>query len=180
MKLLAFAASNNPNSINKKLVNYAVSVLQTNNSNITVNNIDLNNYEMPIYSPALEEKNGIVQQAKDFFNAIGQADAVLVSFAEYNGIYTSAYLNLFHWASRINTKVYQDKPCFFMSTSPGKNGASSVLQLAVNAAPFIGVNLKDTFSLPAFYTNFDVENNIISNVEHNTTLLNKLKLFNVA
>jgi NAD(P)H-dependent FMN reductase len=46
MKILAFAASNSRSSINKSLVTYASSLFE----NAQVDVIDMNDYEMPIYS----------------------------------------------------------------------------------------------------------------------------------
>ena len=45
MKVLAFAASNSKQSINRQLVRYASSLLQ----NAQVEFIDINDFEMPLY-----------------------------------------------------------------------------------------------------------------------------------
>ncbi len=50
---------------------------------MTVETIDLNDYEMPIYSIDRQNDGGIPQLAHDFFDKIGEADAVLISFAEH-------------------------------------------------------------------------------------------------
>jgi chromate reductase len=63
MKVLAFAASNSRSSINKALVTYASSLLE--HAEIEV--IDLNDYEMPIYSSDRENDSGIPQRAHDFY-----------------------------------------------------------------------------------------------------------------
>jgi chromate reductase len=114
MKILAFAASSSSNSINKKLVTYAASLL--NNAEIEI--LDINDYEMPLYSEDKEEELGQPDAAKIFFKKIGAADALLISYAEHNGSYTAAYKNLFDWASRIEPKVYQGKPMVMLATSP--------------------------------------------------------------
>lgn len=152
MKILAFAATNNSQSINKQLVQHATSLVDA-----EVELLDLNDYEMPIYSQDREQANGIPQEAQRFFDKIGQADAVVISFAEHNGSYTAAYKNLFDWTSRINMKVYQDKPVVLMATSPGPGGAQSVLAAASGSASFFAMDVKGTFSLPSFFDNFDVE-----------------------
>ena len=54
-KIVAFGASSSSNSINKKLATYAAQ--QIKNSNIKI--LDLNNFEMPIYSEDYERLNGI-------------------------------------------------------------------------------------------------------------------------
>jgi hypothetical protein len=52
-----------------------------------------------------------------------------------------------------------------MATSPGGRGGASVLEIAKNAFPRFGAILKETFSLPSFNDNFDIEKGIISNLE---------------
>lgn len=115
MKVLAFGTSNSRNSINQKLARY--SAAQIDDADVTL--LDIHDLEMPIFSEEREKESGIPAFAHDFYQAIGEADAIVISFAEYNGSYTSAYKNLFDWASRIDMKVYQDKPMIMLATSPG-------------------------------------------------------------
>lgn len=151
MKILAFAASNSRTSINKQLIAYAASLLGTDMVEI----VDINDYEMPIYSSDLEKAHGIPEAASRFLNKIEAADALLISFAEHNGNYTAAYKNLFDWASRENQKVYQGKPIVMLSTSPGPGGAKSVLSLATGSAHYFNGEVKASLSVPSFYDNFD-------------------------
>ena len=153
MKVLAFGTSNSRNSINQKLARYAAT--QIDDADVTV--LDIHNLEMPIYSEEREKESGIPAFAHDFYQAIGEADAVVISFAEYNGSYTSAYKNLFDLASRIDMKVYQDKPMIMLATSPGAGGAQNVLAAAEASAPFFAADVKGALSLPNFFDNFDVE-----------------------
>jgi len=169
MNVLAFAASNSKQSINKQLVNYAGGLLAEENAQVSY--LDINDYEMPIYSGEREEESGIPQLAHDFFNKIGEADAIVISFAEHNGNYTAAYKNLFDWASRIDMKVFQGKPMVLLATSPGPGGAASVLSIAKTSAPFFNGEVKGDVSIPSFYDNFDSELNVVTNEEAN----NKLK-----
>ena len=161
MKVLAFAATNNSQSINKQLVTYATSLVDA-----EVEILDLNDFEMPIYSQDREQNGGIPEQAQRFFDKIGQADAVVISFAEHNGSYTAAYKNLFDWTSRINMKVYQDKQVVLLATSPGPGGAKSVLGAATGSAGFFAMDVKGSYSLPSFFDNFDVENGEVKAGEH--------------
>ncbi len=153
MKLLVFAATTSTTSINRQLLDYAVRLLD--DADVEVENIDLNDYEMPIYSIDRQNESGIPQAAHDFFDKIGEADAVLISFAEHNGFYTAAYKNLFDWASRINMRVYQEKPAVLFSTSIGPGGGANVLQTAVRSGQFFGYEVKASLSIPRFPENFD-------------------------
>jgi NAD(P)H-dependent FMN reductase len=161
MKLMAFAASSSSKSINKKLVTYAASLL----NNCTVEVLDINDYEIPLFSQDREDELGKHELAHAFLAKIADADALMISFAEHNGSYTAAYKNLFDWCSRINPKVYQNKPMVLLSTSPGAGGASNVLKTAVNSMPHFKGEVKGSFSLPSFYDNFDSSNNRILNNE---------------
>ena len=121
--------------------------------------------ELPLFSTDKEAELGQPELAKRFFNKIGEADAIVISFAEHNGSYTAAYKNLFDWASRIDMKVYQNKPVLLLATSPGPGGAGNVLAAAKGSAPFFAAEVKADFSLPSFYDNFDQENATLRNQE---------------
>lgn len=166
MKILAFAASSSSKSINKQLVTHAVDVLKTDIiMDAGVEIIDINDYEMPIYSSDREEAGGIPDLAHQFLAKIGDADALLISYAEHNGNYSAAYKNLFDWASRTGGKVFQDKPMVILATSPGPGGASNVLNLAKTSAPFFGADVKADLSVASFYDVFDVEKGQLKDVE---------------
>jgi NAD(P)H-dependent FMN reductase len=153
MKILAFAATNSTKSINKKLVTYAVSLLDGVDTEV----LDLNDYPLPLFSEDQEAAIGHPASAKEFLSKIAESDAVIVSFAEHNGVYTVAYKNLFDWCSRIQKKVFQNKPLVLLSTSPGVRGGGSVLAVAVASAPFFGGEVKASLAVPNFYDNFDVD-----------------------
>jgi len=157
MKLLAFAASNSSTSINKQLVTYATTLVQANETKI----LDLNEYELPLYSQDRNNVLGEPELAKKFLAQIAWCDALMISFAEHNLSYSVAYKNIFDWASRINPKVFQNKPLILMATSPGDRGGLSVLETAIHTAPFFKGVVKGSFSLPNFYDNFDVKKGCI-------------------
>jgi len=167
MKVLAFAASSSRKSINKQLVSYAASLIP----DAEVDLLDINDFEMAIYSSDREEESGIPQQAHDFKARIGQADAVVIAFAEHNGYYTAAFKNLFDWTSRIDMKVYQGKPMVMFATSPGPGGAANVLNTAVTSAPYFAGEVKAQMSVPSFYDNFDMAENKITDEALNGKLI---------
>ena len=155
-KIIAFGASSSKTSINKQLATYAANQFK----NATVEVLDLNDFEMPIYSVDKEKDNGIPQLAQDFYAKLGTADAIVISFAEHNGAYSAAFKNIFDWTSRINAKTFQEKQVLLLATSPGPRGGSSVLEIAKNRFPFQGAVVKGSFSLPSFNDNFDAEKGI--------------------
>ncbi|MEM9232478.1 MAG: NAD(P)H-dependent oxidoreductase, partial [Pseudomonadota bacterium] len=59
MKTLAFAASNHSQSINAALVGYAAARLKTFSPRVQIEFIDINDYEMPVYSIDREKSDGV-------------------------------------------------------------------------------------------------------------------------
>lgn len=177
--ILVFAASNSTTSINKRLAVHAANVLKNElAASVVIDVLDLNDYEMPIYSPERENESGVPKLAQDFYNRIGAADGLIISFAEHNGHYSAAYKNIFDWCSRINMKVFQDKPQVVLSTSPGKGGAANVLAVAIGAAPYFGADVKGSLSVGPFAEHFDVGADRLVTPELVSTLhkaLSKLK-----
>jgi NAD(P)H-dependent FMN reductase len=165
MKILAFAASSSRNSINKQVVTHAANVLQGMDGTADVNIVDLNDFEMPIYSMDREVADGIPQLAQDFYGLIGGADGLIISYAEHNGNYTAAYKNIFDWCSRIDAKVFQGKPVVITSASPGPGGGAGVLNLAVTSAPYFNANVVGSFSVGPFGQKFDTETQAFTDAE---------------
>ena len=161
MKIIAFGASPSKNSINKKLATYAASLFE----NAEVEVLDLNNFEIPVFSVDIEVEIGQHPNAQAFLDKLASADFLVVSLAENNGNYTAAFKNIFDWCTRIQKEVFQQKPMLLMATSPGARGGATVLEMAQNAFPRFGAQLKGIFSLPNFNDNFDEEKGVISNPE---------------
>lgn len=159
MKILSFAASNSRHSINRQLLDYTETLL----TDFTIEHLDLNDYEMPIYSIDREHESGIPEQARRFIDTIAGADALLISFAEHNGNYTAAYKNLLDWCSRLDRNIYQHKPMLLLATSPGQGGGSTVLGMAATAAPFFAGTVVGTLSIPGFNENFDTGRGTLTN-----------------
>ncbi|MDX8348598.1 NAD(P)H-dependent oxidoreductase [Cognatiyoonia sp. IB215446] len=147
MRILAFAATNSTTSINRQLLEYAERRLTSLVPIVEIEFLDLNEYEMPIYSPEREKADGVHPLAQVFYDKIGAADALLVSFAEYNGFVTAAWKNIFDWMSRIDAKVWQDKPMVILAASPGARAGSNVLASQELLAPFFGGDLKGKYGV---------------------------------
>ena len=160
-KIIAFAASSSSRSINRKLVSYAAGLVNA----AEVEILDLNDYELPLFSADREDELGQPQLAHQFLDKINACDGIIISFAEHNGCYSAAYKNIYDWVSRIQPKVYQDKPMLLLATSPGGRGGQSVLELASNQIPRFGGNLIASISLPSFADNFDEQTNTVSNAD---------------
>lgn len=148
--IIAFGASNSKKSINKQLASYTANQVE----NVEVTVLDLNDFELPIYGTDLENEIGIPENAHKFLEHIKASDGIVISFAEHNGAYATVFKNLFDWMSRIDGKLWNDKPMFMMATSPGARGGATVLDIAKGRFPYMGGNIKAVFSLPSFNDNF--------------------------
>lgn len=166
MKIIAFGASTSNDSINKQLATYAASLFE----NATVDILDLNDYAMPIFSVDIEKTIGQHSLAQAFLDKIEGADLLVVSMSEHNGNYNASFKNTFDWCTRINGKVFQQKPMLLLATSTGAKGGASVLEIAKISFPQHGAVVKATFSLPSFNENFDTKKGKISNTELDNAL----------
>ncbi len=155
-KIVAFGASSSKNSINKEFSYFAAKQID----NAVINLMDLNDFEMPIFSIDSEKKHGIPKLAYEFKLNLKKSDGIIISFAEHNGAYTAAFKNIFDWISRIEKIVWYNKPMFLLSTSDGSRGGLSALKIAYNRISRGNPNTIPRFSLPNFYENFNKKTGI--------------------
>ena len=143
--------------------------------NVKVKVLDLNDFEMPIYSSDRENESGHPNEAVAFVDEIRGADGIIISLAEYNGAYSGAFKNIFDWASRVEQKTFLGKPMLLMASSPGGRGGASVLEMASERFPRHDANVVGKFSLPSFYDNF--KDGKIINEDLNNDLLEEVNQF---
>lgn len=173
-KIIALGGSNSKKSINKMLATYTAN--QVENAEVTV--IDLNDYNLPLYGIDHETEVGIPENASKLNSVLESADGLVVSLAEHNGSYSAAFKSAYDWLSRIDKKVWKDKPMLLMATSPGGRGGATVLQTAKAGFPYLGGNIVADFSLPSFYDNFSEDG--IKDEALSAELSIKLNLFQQA
>ncbi|MEM8999179.1 MAG: NADPH-dependent FMN reductase, partial [Bacteroidota bacterium] len=149
-KILAFGASNSKTSINKAFATYVAHQIE----NLKVIVADLNDYALPLYSIDLEKEKGVHENALRFRELIKASDAIVVSLAEYNGLHTSAFKNLWDWLSRIPMEkpmsIWDNKPMFLLSTSPSQRPMNNVLKISKELFPHFGAEIVADFYLPSF------------------------------
>jgi NAD(P)H-dependent FMN reductase len=172
--IIAFAGSNSKKSINKDLATYASSLLEQ----VDVNVLDLNDFELPLYGIDYEIAHGIPDNALKFLELIKSSNGIILSLAEHNGAYATVFKNLFDWMSRIDGKLWSDKPMLLMATSPGARGGATVLDIAKGRFPFMGGNIVADFSFPSFGDNF--KDGKVINEDLNADLLKQVELFQKA
>ena len=170
--ILIIGASNSATSINRTLASYVGSLMADCKTTV----LDLNDYEMPIYSPQREEADGIPNAAPKFIEQIEATDGIIISLAEHNGSYSSAFKNIFDWSTRQKQKLWSGKPMLLLSTSPGGRGGSTVLEAAKQSFPHLGANIVASFSLPSYYDNFSGSDGI-KDTDLNSELQAAVKTF---
>ena len=148
-KVIALGGSNSVKSINKVLASFVVNKL----IDVEVKVLDLNNYKLPLYGIDVEEGKGIPQDAYKLLNEIKESDGIVLSLAEHNGTYSTAFKNAFDWMSRIESKLWSEKPMLLMSTSPGERGGATVLEVAKARFSYMGGNIVAEMSFPSFFEN---------------------------
>lgn len=172
MTIIAFGASNSKQSINQQLAVYTANLIE----DARVIELDLNDFEVPIYSIDREKETGIPAKIQEFVKRLADADGFIISLAEHNGAYTVAFKNIMDWSSRHELGFFGDKPLLLMATSPGGYGAKNVLQLAEQRLPKFKANIVATYSLPSFGENFNA-NEGISHEELRAELMEKITQF---
>ena len=170
-KIITIAGSNSQKSINKSLLSHSTSLLE----NVEIISIDLNDYVLPIYGVDFEAENGIPTAIKRLDESFNKTDGFIISLAEHNGSYAAVFKNTIDWLSRVNMKIWREKPMLLMATSPGGRGGTTVLQTAKAYFPYLGGNVIADFSLPNFYDNFSEDE--ISDNELKAELSKKIMLF---
>lgn len=170
--ILAIGGSNSKKSINTFFATYIANQM----NDVVVTTLNWEELILPLYSPDLEEEKGIPENVNYFLELIKSTDGIVLSLAEYNGSFTSAFKNLWDWSSRVEKNFWENKPMFLASTSPGGRGGIGVLSHVKSLIPHFGGNTIVDFSLPAFYDNF--KNNEMHNTEIKLELIQKIKTFN--
>jgi NAD(P)H-dependent FMN reductase len=170
-QIIAFAGSDSQTSINKQLAVYAAALVE--GAEVTV--LDLSDFELPVYSMNVELADGVPDNAQKFLDLIKSTDGIVLSLAEHNGTYATVFKNLFDWMSRIDGKLWSDKPMLLMATSPGARGGATGLEIAQGRFGFMGGNIVGSFSLPSFGDNFS--DGKITNEELNSQLLEEVEQF---
>ncbi|WP_286495229.1 NAD(P)H-dependent oxidoreductase [Empedobacter sp. R132-2] len=175
MKILAFAGSNSKKSINKELLNYTLNQIE----NAEIDLVDINDFEMPIYSIDRQLENGFPQEAQDFYNKIKDAEGVVISLAEHNGNFSVALKNILDWVSRIEMPYLKDKKLLLLSTSPGAYGGGNVIEVATKYfGMFASGEIVASTTFPSFNDNF--QNNEIVNEELKNKVLAQVSIFQEA
>ncbi len=148
-KILAFAGSNHAQSINHQLVKFTASLL----TDYEVMVLDTRRWQIPMYSIDLDPDQ-TPDKISELIKLIKDHDGFILSSPEHNGGTPAFLKNIIDWLSRREQKVFDNKPLFLMSTSPGKGGGANNLKFLIHSLPYQGANVAGSYSLPSWNENF--------------------------
>ncbi|MEJ6777183.1 MAG: NAD(P)H-dependent oxidoreductase [Crocinitomicaceae bacterium] len=134
-KIIVFAGSNSKESINQKLV------CSISNLHEGIEVINLRDYQAPVYGVDMEQEVGFPELMTSLNKKLKEADGFIVSIPEHNGSMPAVFKNTIDWLSRIEPKVFNDKPTVFLSTSTGERGGASALEHVVAIMSRRGANV---------------------------------------
>lgn len=114
MQYLLLSGSLRKASFNTKLLWFAQNHLNTPQSTI----IDINQYDIPLYSSDIEEA-GIPVGVQELAKKIEQAQAILIASPEYNYSISGVLKNTIDWVSRVRPMPLRKKPILLLAASMG-------------------------------------------------------------
>jgi NAD(P)H-dependent FMN reductase len=159
-KILAFSGSNSSSSINRKLIESARARLRTTESTL----IDLRDFSAPFYSMDVEEEVGIPSAIKRLRTYFDEHDGYMIASPEHNGMIPAFFKNTMDWLSRMEGRIFQQKPVLLMSASPGPRGGAINLANMKSIVPHWGAStVFASFSIGSFHQNFDLQQNAFVN-----------------
>jgi NAD(P)H-dependent FMN reductase len=126
--IVTICGSQREGSFNQMLHDASVANLEQ--LGATVNVVDLQSLELPLYDPNREEDH-FPEAARQLKKALTEADGIFVACPEYNGFVTPLLLNSITWATRGEGDMYsgfKGKVCSLMATSPGPMGGLRMLR----------------------------------------------------
>lgn len=147
-KILCFPGSNSSTSINYQLLQSLQPLIK----DAEVELIHLKDYQSVLYGIDEEKLNGFPEATLRLLEKIQAADAFIVSTAEHNSSLPVSLKNALDWLSRVERKVFGDKPTLLLSTSEGRRGAMTALAHLETVIPRMGAKVISSLSVPQFST----------------------------
>lgn len=125
MKILAFAGSTRPGSLNANLLASAVRGAEMAGAEVT--SIHLRDFPMPLYDAELEERQGLPVHARRLKALMKEHDGFLLASPEFNGSIPGVLKNAIDWISRREPgepprAAFEGKVAGLLSASPGARG----------------------------------------------------------
>lgn len=153
-KIVVFIGSNSTNSIHRALVNVLLADVQNWNFEI----VDLAQYNLPLFGVDIE-KQGIPPIVSEINDAFASADGFIVACPEYNSSIPGYFKNTLDWLSRVQKKVFREKPVLLITASNGARAGASVRQHLERVMPYWGAKNVTSHGFGRFGERFDLDQN---------------------
>lgn len=124
MKLLAFAASHRPESLNYKLVQLAAKKARELGAEVEI--VEYGEFDMPIYNDTQSDNPPVI--TKKFAEKCEFMDGIIIAMPEYNWSFPASLKNIIDWTSRISPAPLAGKTILLMSATTGARGGIAGLQ----------------------------------------------------
>jgi len=127
-KILAFSGSTRRDSFNQRLLDIAAAGARMSGAEVT--EINLSDFEMPIYNQDYEFSEGMPDAVAELKQLISEHQGLLIASPEYNGFPSALLKNTLDWVSRPQAShepplfAYRGKVAAVLSASPGNGGGT--------------------------------------------------------
>ncbi len=124
MKLLAFAASHRPESLNYKLVQLAAKQADTLGAHVEI--AEYGEFDMPLYNDTFSYNPPAITRI--FAERCKGVDGIIIALPEYNWSFPASLKNIIDWTSLIKPNPLAGKTILLMSATTGARGGIAGLQ----------------------------------------------------
>ncbi len=154
LTILIFSGSLRTESLNTRLVNLAITILEHNG--IKVNHASMHEFDCPSFNQDTEKKGVVPEGATEFKNRLLATDAFIISSPEYNGSMPGHLKNAIDWVSRFRPQPFNERHALLMSASPSLVGGNRGLWSLRVPLEHLGTRVfPNMFSLSAAHKAFD-------------------------
>jgi chromate reductase, NAD(P)H dehydrogenase (quinone) len=165
VQFLVFAGSMRKGSLNDRLANLAVQVVQKHGGR--AEHVCISDFDVPFYDGDIEVEQGIPLGAKDFATRLSDSDGIIIASPEYNASMPGVVKNLIDWVSRIRPQPFNGKQALLMSASPSMAGGNRGLWSLRIPLEHLGMRVyPDMFSLAQAHKAFADGGNIADETLH--------------
>ena len=171
MKILAFAGSNNSESINHQLIKFVEKQI----NDVEIEILRLAEYNIPLYGIDIEKNEGFPKGVIHLCDKIQTAQGIIISVAEHNGNVTAFFKSVIDWLSRYNRTFLESKKILLLSTAPGPKGGASALAATQKMLSYFKGEFVTSYSLGNFFETF--KDGEIINGEGKGKVKEKIKYF---
>ncbi|MCG8475138.1 MAG: NAD(P)H-dependent oxidoreductase [Cytophagales bacterium] len=159
-KILAFAGSNSSQSINRRLLVYALRYVRSHE----VTFADIRDYPAPVFGIDHKEDHGVPETIKKLKTLFDSHDAFILAVPEHNGYMPAVLKNTLDWVSMLEKQFLGGKKVMLLSTSPGKLGGANTQAILKKLMPFWGAEIVTGYSLGNYFDQMSGEK--LSKDEH--------------